>query len=70
MAEKWMQAAAARMHKKGTAGMFSKAAMHAGMDTEDYAAHIMASPTASGLMKKRANFALNAIGARAKKKSA
>lgn len=68
MGGKWIQAAVDKMEKKGTTGSFSRAADKAGMSTQAYAKKELASPKASGKMKKRANFALNAIGAMARKK--
>jgi hypothetical protein len=61
MAEKFLQKAAKSMKKHGTTGTFSAAAKSAGMSTLAYANKILRSNTASPLMKKRANFAKNAI---------
>lgn len=66
MAEHWLSEARAGFQRRGTVGSFSAAADRAGMSTAAFARHELASPRASGKMKKRANFALNAIGARAR----
>ncbi len=58
---KWMQQASNEMKKKGTTGLFSAAAKGAGMSTLSYANKVLNDPHASGLQKKRANFARNAI---------
>lgn len=62
---KWMQKAAARMKRKGTVGSFSRSAKKAGMSTSAYASKVLKPGSkASGLTKKRANFARNAAKAR------
>jgi len=58
--KKWAQKATERMKAKGTVGSLTAAARKAGYDnTMEYARHEKASPTASGKMKKKSNFALN-----------
>jgi hypothetical protein len=64
----WIGKAVEGMKKKGTMGSFSKAAEHADMSTMAFAHKEMMSEKASPSMKKKANFALNAIGSRAKRK--
>ena len=62
MGKNWIGKAVRSMEHRGTAGSFSAAADKAGMDTAEYARKELANPKASTKMKKRANFALNAIG--------
>jgi len=58
---KWLQKATAKMKSKGTEGSLTAAAHHAGYDSPiEYARHVKSSPNATGKMKKKANFALNA----------
>lgn len=58
--KKWAQKATERMKEKGTEGSLTEAAHHAGYDSAmEYARHVKGSPTASGKMKRKANFALN-----------
>lgn len=59
----FLQRAEKRMEKKGTKGAFSAAAKRHGMSTEAFAEKELHDPNASGKMKKRANFARNAIHA-------
>jgi hypothetical protein len=59
----WIGPAVDRMKKKGTVGKFSGSAKRAGMSTQAYANKVLNSPSASGLQKKRANFARNAMKA-------
>jgi len=54
-----MQAATAKMEKKGTKGLFRRAAERAGMSTEAFAEKEKNSEDPK--MRKRANFALNAM---------
>lgn len=58
---KWLQKASAKMEKKGTKGLFKRAAERAGMSTSEYAAKEKNSPDPK--MRKRANFAANAMKA-------
>lgn len=59
----FLQAANKRMEAKGTKGTFSAAAKRRGMSTEAFAEKELHDPNASPKMKKRANFARNAIHA-------
>jgi hypothetical protein len=58
---KFLQRASARMERKGTKGLFKRAAERAGMSTEAYAEK--EKHAGSAKMRKRANFALNAMHA-------
>jgi hypothetical protein len=58
--KRWAQKATDRMKEKGTEGSLTAAAHKAGYGSPmEYASHVKSSPTASGKMKKKANFALN-----------
>ena len=58
---KWMQKATNKMKKKGTEGSLTTAAHRAGYASPmAFARHVKSSPKASGKMKKKANFAINA----------
>ena len=59
----WIGKAVDKMEKKGTKGAFSASARRAGMSTQAYANKVLNNPNASGLQKKRANFAKNAMKA-------
>jgi hypothetical protein len=60
MPKKWIQAAAERMHKKGTEGTLTAAAKKRDMTAMQFARYIRAHPDQfSTLWKKRAAFALN-----------
>ena len=59
----WIGPAVDKMEKKGTKGKFSASAKRAGMSTQAYANKVLNNPNASGLQKKRANFANNAMKA-------
>lgn len=56
MAKLWLQKARERMQKKGTVGSFS-GSNKKGESTQQHASRILNSSNASGLQKKRANFA-------------
>ena len=56
---KWLQAASEKMEKKGTKGLFKRAAERAGMSTEAFAEKEKNSSDPK--MRKRASFAANAI---------
>ena len=62
MAKKWIQAATKKMEQKGTKGSFSKAAKKAGKSTSAFATSVLANPSASPKMKKKAQFAKNVMG--------
>lgn len=55
----WLESARKRMDQRGTVGSFKSAAKREGMSTMSFARKEKNSPKASGLMKKRANFAIN-----------
>jgi hypothetical protein len=57
---KWIQSAVTKMKKKGTIGLFSKAAKRAGKPTLTYAHSVLSNPNSSPTMRKRAQFAINA----------
>lgn len=58
MAKKWMQAASARMEKKGTKGSFTRWAKTKGMGVQQAARMVRKNPERySTLIRKRANFA-------------
>lgn len=54
---KFLQDARDRMKAKGTEGAFTRAAGRAGQSVQQHAKSVLANPRASGLEKKRANFA-------------
>ena len=58
---KWLQKATSKMEKKGTKGLFHRAAERAGMSTHAFAEKEKHSSNPK--MRKRANFALNAMNA-------
>lgn len=58
---KWLQHATEKMEKKGTKGLFRRAAERAGMSTAAFAEKEKNSPDPK--MRKRANFAANAMHA-------
>lgn len=58
--DKWMQSAKDKMESKGTVGSLTRAAKRADMSTMAFARKEKKSPRVSGLMKKKANFAINA----------
>lgn len=58
---RFLQKATERMEKKGTKGLFRRAAERAGMSTEAFAEKEKSSTDPK--MRKRANFALNAMKA-------
>jgi len=64
MAEKWMQKASEEMERKGTKGAFSRAAKRAGKSVAQYARE---KEHASGVIGKRARFALRAMEASRKR---
>jgi hypothetical protein len=55
----WIDRARERMKRRGTEGAFSRAAKRAGMDTCEYAEHVLRDPKASPKLKRRALFAKN-----------
>jgi hypothetical protein len=57
--ERWIDRARERMKRRGTEGAFSRAAKRAGMDTCEYADHVLRDPKASPKLKRRALFAKN-----------
>jgi len=58
---KWLQKATDKMERKGTKGLFSRAAARAGMSTQAFAAKEKNSLDPK--MRKRATFAQNAMRA-------
>lgn len=69
MADKWIQSAVSRMKRKGTVGALGRAAKRAGFSSAlAYARHILAHKSQySPLMRRRAQFAVNAAKAAKKR---
>jgi len=59
MAKNWIADATASMERRGTKGLFSRAAKRADMSTGAYARKVLADPNASETKRKQAQFAKN-----------